>query len=127
MGDRAKPALWAIGGLLPALLLAAHPPLTLFEENQTELPLAVIWQPLGITFAATAVLYGVLRLITSSWAKAGALTALAVLWFFFYATFRNDTSGLHLSGGVAVALWTLLCAAAAVAIARTDRGLGNVL
>jgi hypothetical protein len=127
MRDRAKPVLWAIGGLLPALLLAAHPPLTLFEENQTELPLAVVWQPLAITFAATAVLYGLLRLITRSWAKAGALTALAVLWFFFYATFRNDTSGLHLSGGVAVALWTVLCAVAAVAIVRTRRGVGNLV
>ena len=127
MRDRAKPVLWAIVGLLPALLLAAHPPLTLFEENQTELPLAVIWQPLGITFAVTAVLYGVLMLTTRSWAKAGALTALAVLWFFFYATFRNDTSGLHLSGGVAVVLWTVVCAAAAVALARTPRGLGNLV
>ena len=38
-------------------------------------------------------------LITRSWAKAGALTALAVVWFFFFDTFRNDISGLHLRGG----------------------------
>src|SRR3954467_14873403 len=103
----------AVAGLLPALLLAAHPPLTLFEQNQTELPLDVIWQPLGITFAAAAVLYGVVMLVARSWAKAGALTALAVVWFFFYATFRNDISGLHLRGGAAVVLWTVLCAVAA--------------
>ena len=56
-------------------------------------------------------------LVTRSWAKAGALTALAVVWFFFYATFGNDISGLHLRGGAAVVLWTVLCAVAAVAIA----------
>jgi hypothetical protein len=125
--DRVKWVLGGIGGLLPALLLAAYPPLALFEQNQTELPLDVIWQPLGITFAAAAVLYGVVMLITRSWAKAGALTALAVVWFFFYATFRNDISGLHIHGGAAVVLWTVLCAVAAVAIARTRGGLGNVV
>jgi hypothetical protein len=122
-----RAALLGVAGLLPALLLAAHPALTLFEENQTELPLDVIWRPLGISFVATAALYSVLMLITRRWAKAGALTALGVLWFFFYATFRNDTSGLHLSGGVAVLLWTVLCAVAAVAIARTRRGLANLV
>ena len=88
--DRLKWVLVGIAALLPALLLAAHPLLTLFEQNETELPLAVIWQPLGVTFAAAAVLYGVLMLITRSWAKAGALTALAVVWFFYW----DDISGL---------------------------------
>src|SRR3954451_25351854 len=97
--DRMKWGLLGIGALLPALLLAAHPVLTLFEQNETELPLAVIWQPLGITFAITAALYGVLMLVTKSWAKAGTLTALAVVWFFYFDTFKGDVSGLHLSAG----------------------------
>src|SRR3954454_18921163 len=124
--DRSKWVLIGIGALVPALLLAAHPVLTLFEQNETELPLAVIWQPLGITFAVAAVLYGVLVLVTRSWAKAGALTALAVFWFFSFDTFKSAVSGLHLSGGWALALWTALCAAAAVGLARANRGLGTV-
>src|SRR3954467_1136085 len=102
MTDRAQWALVGIGALLPALLLAAHPGLTLFEENETELPLAVIWQPLGMSFAVAAVLYGVLVLVTRSWAKAGALTALAVFWFFSFEAFKSAISGLRLSGGWAL-------------------------
>jgi hypothetical protein len=122
-----KWVLCGIGALLPALLLAAHPPLTLFEENETELPLDVIWQPLAITFAVTAALYGVLTLVTKSWTKAGALTALAVVWFFYFDTFKGDISGLHLADGLALVLWLVLFTVTAVAIARTRRGLGNVM
>ncbi len=111
-----KWVLWGIAGLLPALLFAAHPPLALFEQNESELPLAVLWQPLGVTFAVAAVLYGVLMLVTKSWTKAGALTALAVVWFFYFDTF-----------GLALVLWCVLFAAAALAIARAHRGLGNVM
>src|SRR3954451_7000030 len=114
--DRLKWVLLGIGALLPVLLLAAHPVLTLFEQNETELPLAVIWQPLGLTFAVAALLYAVLMLITRSWAKAGALTALAVLWFFFF-----DTYSLPL------VLWTVLFAVAAVAVALAPRGMGTVM
>jgi hypothetical protein len=125
--DRVKWVLNGIGALLPALLLAAHPPLTLFEENETELPLDVIWQPLGITFAVTAALYGVLVLVTKSWTKTGALTALAVGWFFYFDTFKGDIAGLHLGGGLALVLWVALCTAIAFAIVRTRRGLGTVM
>lgn len=127
MQDRVKWVLWGIGALFPALLLAAHPPLTLFEQNETELPLDVIWQPLGITFAATAALYCVLMVVTRSWTKAGALTALAVVWFFYFDTFKGDISGLHLGDRLVLVLWTVLCTVTAVAVARTGRGLGNLM
>jgi len=107
----------AVAGLVPALLLVAHPPLTLFEQNQTELPLAVIWQPLGLSFLATALLYGVLALVTRNWWKAGALTAVAVLWFFYF----------DLGISVGLWLWSGLCVAAAVAIVLTHRDLGNLV
>lgn len=125
--SRVKWVLWGIGALLPALLFAAHPVLTLFEQNETELPLDVIWQPLGITFAVTAVLYGVLMLVTRRWTKAGALTALAVVWFFFFDAFKDDISGLHLGDRLVLVLWAVLCAVAAIAIARTRRDLDTVV
>jgi hypothetical protein len=116
-GDRVKSVLAAAAALVPALLLVAHPPLTLFEQNQTELPLAVIWQPLGLSCLATALLYGLLALVMRNWAKAGALTAVVVLWFFYF----------DLGVSVGLLLWSVVCAAAAVAIVLTRRGLGNVV
>jgi hypothetical protein len=107
----------ALAGLLPGLLLAAHPPLTLFEQNQTELPLAVIWQPLGISFLATALLYTALALVTRSWAKAGVLSAVVVVWFFYF----------DLGIGIGLLLWSVLSVAAVAAILLTKRDLGNVL
>jgi hypothetical protein len=125
--DRVAPVLLGIVALLPALLLVAHPLLTLFEENQTELPLDVLWQPLGISCLIAAALYCVLLLATRSCSKAGGLTALAALWFFYFDTFKHDIAELHVGGGLAVVLWTATCAAGGVAIVRARRGLGTVL
>jgi hypothetical protein len=115
-----------LAALVPAVLFAAYPLLSLFEQNQTELPLSVIWSPLAVTIAATAALYGVLMLVFRSWTKAGALTALAVVAFFYYDTFKGDISGLHLSNGLVLTVWLVLCAAAAVLVARTRRSLVNL-
>jgi hypothetical protein len=115
-----------LAALVPAALFAAYPLLSLFEQNQTELPLSVIWSPLVVTIAATAALYGVLMLVFRSWTKAGALTALAVVAFFYYDTFRGDISGLHLADGWVLALWLLLCVVAAILVARTRRSLVNL-
>jgi hypothetical protein len=120
---------WVLRGLaalVPAVLFAAYPLLSLFEQNQTDLPLSVIWSPLVVTIAATAALYGVLMVVFRCWTKAGALTALAVVAFFYYDTFKGDISGLHLSDGLVLALWLVLCAVAAVLVARTRRSLVNL-
>lgn len=120
---------WVLRGLaalVPAVLLAAYPLLSLFEQNQTDLPLSVIWSPLAVTIASTAALYGVLMLIFRSWTKAGVLTAVAVLAFFYYDTFKGDISGLHLADGWVLTLWLVLCAVAAILVARTRRSLVNL-
>ena len=119
-------ALRGLAALVPAVLFAAYPLLSLFEQNQTELPLSVIWSPLVVTIAATGALYGVLMLVFRSWTKAGALTALAVVAFFYYDTFKGDISGLHLADGLVLTLWLVLCAVAAVLVARTRRSLVNL-
>jgi hypothetical protein len=127
-GDRAERAKWAlpaVAGLVPAVLFAAQPVLSLFQQNESELPLSVIWSPLAVTIAATAVLYGLLLLVFKSWTKAGALTALVVVAFFYFGTFKGDISGLSLSDGWALAIWLALCAGAAVLIVRNQRELGT--
>ena len=128
--DRRANWKWILLGvacLMPAVLFAAHPLLTLFEQNQTELPLSVIWSPLAVTIAAAAVLYGLLMLAFRDWAKAGTLTALAVVAFFYYDTFKSDISGWHLSLGWVLVLWLGLCAVAAILVARTHRSLATLI
>jgi hypothetical protein len=116
-------ALRAISGLVPAVLFAAYPLLSLFQQNETELPLSVIWSPLLVTVAATAALYGVLMLVFRSWTRAGTLTALAVLAFFYFDTFKGDMSGLQLADGWALAIWLALCTGAAIVLVRTQQDL----
>src|SRR2546421_6990687 len=119
---------WVFGGLaalVPAVLFAAQPLLSLFEQNQTELPLSVIWTPLALTIAGIAALYGVLMLIFRSWPKAGALTALIVVAFFYYGTFRGDVSGLNLADGWVLTLWLAICAVAVILVASTRRSLAT--
>ena len=112
-----------VGPVLAAVLFAAYPLLSLFEQNQTELPLSVIWSPLAVTVAATAALYLVLALAFKRWLTSGALTAVAVLAFFYYDTFKQDIAGLRLADGRVLTLWLALCAVVAVLLARTRRSL----
>jgi hypothetical protein len=108
------------------LLLAAYPLLSLFQQNETELPLGVVWSPLAVVILATAALYGVLLVIVKQPAKAGAFTSLTVVVFFYWDTFKSDLSGLHLSDGVLLVLWLALFVVAVVLLVRTGRSLINV-
>ena len=106
---------------LPALLLAAQPVLSLFEQNETELPLSVIWSPLAVVSAVIVALYAVLLVVLKSAPMAGALTALAVLFFFYFDTFRTDVNALHPAVGWALVVWFALCAGAGVLLGRASR------
>jgi hypothetical protein len=121
-----KPALKRLAPLVPPVLLAAYPLLSLFEQNETELPLRVVWSPLVVVAAVTAGLYGVLLIVLKQPMKAGALTALAVVAFFYWETFKSDLSGLNFSDGVLIAIWLMLFAGAALLLVRTGRSLVNV-
>ncbi|MEA2450101.1 MAG: hypothetical protein QOG63_2033 [Thermoleophilaceae bacterium] len=112
-----------LGPLIPPILLAAYPLLSLFEQNQTDLPVGVIWSPLAVTVVAILVLYGVLVLVFRSGLKAGALTSLCVVVFFYWGTFKADLSGLHISDGVLLAVWLVLFLAGVVLLVRTKRSL----
>src|SRR4051794_29662641 len=74
-----------LGPALPPLVLAAYPLLSRYQQNQTELPLRVLWSPLGIVAASTLALFGVFLLIFKQGTKAGALTSLTVVAFFYDA------------------------------------------
>jgi hypothetical protein len=112
-----------ISPLVPALLFAAYPLLSLFEQNQTELPLSVIWSPLWVTLAITALVFGAVSVVLKRPAKAGVLTALAVVMFFYWETFKSDLSGLHFSDDWLFALWLVLFVASVVLVVRTRHSL----
>jgi hypothetical protein len=116
-----------LGPLLPPVLFVAYPLLSLFEQNESELPLSVIWTPLVTAVVATAVLFGVLVLILKDAPKAGALTALSVVGFFYWETFKSDLSGLHLADGWLLALWLALFVVGAGVLVRTKRRLVNLM
>ncbi len=119
-------ALTRIGSFLAPVLLAVFPVLSLFEQNQTDVVLSVIWFPLAVAVGSTAVVYGLLLLVTRSATKAGALASLLVVGVFYFRIFFENLSGLGLSEGVFVALWLALLAAAAFAIVRTRRPLPHL-
>jgi hypothetical protein len=114
-----------LAAALYPLLFAAFPLLSLFEHNQTEIELAVLWVPLLVTLAATAALYGALWLALRREAKAAALTALVVLVFFYYGTFA---SAVGLADRWFFQLWVaVFCAAGYALIRREVPGLTWVL
>jgi hypothetical protein len=97
---------------LPPILLAAYPLLSLYEQNQSELPLGVIWSPLAVAVAATVALFGAFLLVFKLGTKAGVLASLVVVAFFYF--------GSHVW---LYALW----AAGFVALAKTKRSLATLL
>ena len=107
-----------LAAALYPLLFAAFPLLSLFEHNQSEIELSVLWVPLSVTVAATLGLYALLRLVFRD-AKAAALTALVVFAFFYYGTFA---SAVGLRDRWFFPLWILLLTGLAFALIRLELG-----
>jgi hypothetical protein len=66
------------------LLLAAFPILFLYAYNISETSANQIWLPLGVSVAATLVLWAVLSLALRSLAKAGLAVGVLLVFFFSY-------------------------------------------
>jgi hypothetical protein len=126
----ARAKLWRVlrrfGPVVPPILFTAYPLLSLYQQNQTELPLSVIWSPLTVAIAITVALFAVFLLIFKLGTKAGALASLVVVAFFYYGIFQADPSGRAVSDTWLLALWAALCVAAFVALVRTRRTLANL-
>lgn len=95
-----------------------YPLLSLFEHNQTDIELGVLWWPLGVCVASAVVLYGVFLAIFRSATKASILASLAVIAFFYF--------GLFFSGVGYLVLWLGLFAAAAVAVVLWRREVASL-
>ncbi len=105
--------------MVPPLLLAAFPVVSLFEHNQSELPLGVLWGPLAISIAAGAALFAAFALVLKRSAKAAALASLVVVAFFYYGILYTQVSGWGLSKGLFIAIWAALFVLGVVAVLRT--------
>jgi hypothetical protein len=112
-----------LAAALYPLLFAAFPLLSLFEHNQSEIELAVLWVPLVVTVAAAAGLYGLLWLVLRREAKAAALTALVVFGFFYYGTFA---SAVGLADRWFFPLWAVLFVLLAAAVVWWKRDLTSL-
>lgn len=109
-----------VGPLVPPVLWAAFPVVSLFEQNQSELPLGIVWGPLAISIAAGAALFVVFALVLKRSAKAAALASLVVFAFFYYGTLYTQVSGWGLSKGLFIALWAALFVLGVFAVLRTS-------
>lgn len=68
-----------IGSFLHPLLFAAFPLLSLFAQNQTDVPPSVLRLPVAPCLGGAAALYGLLLLITRRATIAGALASVIVV------------------------------------------------
>jgi hypothetical protein len=114
-----------ISSCLHPLLFAAFPLLSLFQQNESELELSVIWWPLAVCLVAAVVLYGVFILIVKRDAKAGALTSLVVVAFFYYGIIA-ERFGSSPTRGWFIAIWLALFVLGVVVFARTRGNLANL-
>lgn len=112
--------------VVPALcgvLLAVFPLLSLFEQNQSEVPLDVLWWPLALCVAGTVALFGIVFAITRHAEKAGVMASLVVVAFLYYGLIADQ-----LSAGVwFVAPWLAVFVAGLVAAMRTRRDLDKLM
>jgi hypothetical protein len=119
-------ALTRMGSLLHPILFASFPLLSLFVQNQTDVELSVLWPPLVVCVAGVTALYGLFLLVTRRATKAGALTSVVVVGFFYFGILFENLSGLGLSEGWFVLPWIAVIAAGALLVARTHGPLANL-
>ena len=110
---------WA---LLP-VLLAIFPLLSLFQQNETDLELGVLWWPLGLCILGAAALYALLLGVVRQAAKASVLASLVVFWFLYYEPVAGRISG---TGWWSFAWWTVAFALAFAAVASTRVDFGKL-
>ena len=123
---RSLTVLRGLSPLVHPIFFAAFPLLSLFEHNQTEVELSVLWKPLVLCVAAGVALSGVFMLIFKRGTKAGALASLVCVAFFYYGIFFEKVSGWGLTAGWFLPLWLALFVIGGFALVRTRRRLVNL-
>ena len=103
--ERAISLLRGLNPLLHPILLAAYPVLSLFQHNQAEVDLKVLWRSLAPAAASGAALFVLLMLLLKRGSKAGVLASLVVVAFFYYGRFHGRGSGWGLTDKELFPVW----------------------
>jgi hypothetical protein len=115
-----------VSPFLHPILFAVFPLLSLFEHNETEIELAVLWLPLGLCVAAGVGLAGLFTLIFKRSTKGGAVAALIIGFFFYYGIFAAKADAWGLTGRWFLPLWIVLFLIGVVALVRIRGDLHNL-
>lgn len=110
---------WAISLLCP-VLLAAYPLVSLFAQNQSEVEVSLLWRYLFVCVAVAVALFGVGFIVTRNPAKAGVLSSLVLIAFFYYGLVLEDRPRSFM------VLWLGLLVLGVVAVVRTNRDVISV-
>lgn len=90
------------------LLLAVFPALHLFQHNQTDLPLSVLWGPLAASATIGAILLAISRIIFKPILKASLLTSLLVVAIFYYGFLYDVVVAWGLNNLAILVIWLIL-------------------
>jgi hypothetical protein len=113
--ERASLLLRQMGWLLLPVLFAVFPLLSLFQQNETDVELRVLWWPLLLCIVGAGALYGIFLLAFRQPTKASVLASLVVLWFGYYEALAGRVS----TGWWFFGLWSALFLVVAAAVVRT--------
>jgi hypothetical protein len=122
--ERSMTFLRRLSPAVPPVLLAVFPVVSLFQHNQAEIDLKVLWGPLAISAASAAGLFALFMLALKPGATAGVLASLVVVAFFYYGIFSAHVSGLSDKG--LFPIWAAAFVLGALAVLRTTSDLANL-
>jgi hypothetical protein len=102
------------------VLLAVYPIVYLFQHNQSDLPMDVLWRPLLISALTATALFAICWVIVRRPSRAGVLAFALVLGLCTYGVVRDVLTSSALSDGVLLGLWTALIAIAVIFLMRVE-------
>jgi hypothetical protein len=99
---------------LHPFLITVYMVIELYTVNITEVPISVIWRPLGVLFVFTSLFYFLIYRFTKNWQVAGLILSLLLVLFFLYGRVYSLTKNITIGGlilfrhRVLLPVWILL-------------------
>lgn len=90
------------------ILLAVFPVLYLFQHNQTDLPLRVLWGPLAVSAAIGVTILAISRIMFKPILKSSLFASLFVIAIFYYGFLYDVASGWSLNNLAILIIWLIL-------------------
>ena len=106
------------------VLFAVYPVLFYYSHNIDQVPFESAVRPLATSLAAALLGWWLLQIFTRDWRRAGAITSLVILLFFFYGHARSFLNA-PVSTYLLPTLWILILLLGAFAIVRSKSRFAN--